>query len=289
MSGQATLNTAKRKKNDEFYTQLEDIERELRHYKEHFRGKVVYCNCDDPKVSNFFRYFVENFEHLGLKKLITTCYKNNTWDMFSQHDQEQAIRLEYEGDKDGNRQLDPEEIGRFPLQGDGDFRSQECIDLLKQADIVCTNPPFSLFREYMDQLIQYNKKFVIVGNPNSLTTKQIFPFVRDGKLWIGNKSMGTDMLFDIPEGYAQELVKTKKEGSAYKIIDGVIKGRTQAIWFTNLEIEKRRIKLHLYKEYTSQKYQKYDNYNAIEVCPVSEIPVNWGGGHGRSYKFSGQV
>ena len=285
MAKNTNLNAAKLKKNDEFYTQLEDIYRELSDYKEHFRGKVVYCNCDDPKVSNFFRYFVENFEHLGLKKLITTCYKSKTWDMFSQNDSEQAVRLEYNGDKDGNRQLDPEEIDRFPLNGDGDFRSPECIDLLKQADIVVTNPPFSLFRQYVAQLIEYDKKFVIVGNPNAVTYKEIFPFIKDDKMWIGNKSMGTDMLFDITEEYAQELVEKKKEGSAYKIIDGVIKGRTQAIWFTNLQITKRRKELTLYKEYMPGKYPKYDNYDAIEVCPVKEIPVNYGGAMGVPITF----
>ena len=142
----STLNAAKAAKNDEFYTQLSDIENELRHYKEHFRGKTVLCNCDDPRVSNFFKYFALNFEHLGLKRLITTCYKNQNVDLFSKHDSEQAVYLIYDGDKNGNNNPDPEEIGIHPLKGDGDFRSKECIELLKQADIVVTNPPFSLFR-----------------------------------------------------------------------------------------------------------------------------------------------
>ncbi len=157
------LQEAKKAKKDEFYTQLSDIERELKYYKHHFKDKVVYCNCDDPRVSNFFHYFSYNFEKLGLKKLITTCYKNQSMDLFSQNDSEQAIYLEYTGDKNGNNVPDPNEIGIKYLKGDGDFRSKESIELLKQADIVVTNPPFSLFREYVAQLIEYDKKFVIVG------------------------------------------------------------------------------------------------------------------------------
>jgi hypothetical protein len=168
-AGNKDLNKAKRAKKDEFYTQLTDIERELKHYRKHFKDKVVYCNCDDPRVSNFFHYFSYNFEKLGLKKLITTCYKNQERDLFSQHDSEQAIYLEYTGDKNGNNIPDPEEIGIIPLKGDGDFRSQESIELLKQSDIVVTNPPFSLFREYVAQLIEYDKKFVIIGHQNAIT------------------------------------------------------------------------------------------------------------------------
>ena len=154
----SNLHKAKNSKKDEFYTQLSDIEKELKHYKKHFKDKVVYCNCDDPRVSNFFHYFSYNFEHLGLKKLITTCYKSQNMDLFSQHDCEQAIYLEYDGDKNGNKVPDTEEIGIIHLKGDGDFRSEESIELLKQVDIVVTNPPFSLFREYVAQLIEYDKK-----------------------------------------------------------------------------------------------------------------------------------
>ena len=164
MARNTGLNQANKQKKDEFYTQLSDIENELRHYKPHFRGKTVLCNCDDPRVSNFFFYFAMNFEALGLRRLITTCYKNQDADLFSRNDSEQAVWLEYWGDKNGNRVPDPEEIGIKPLQGDGDFRSQECIELLKQADIVVTNPPFSLFREYLAQLIEYGKQFLIIGN-----------------------------------------------------------------------------------------------------------------------------
>jgi len=162
-SGNKNLQNAIKAKNDEFYTQLSDIEKELRHYKEHFRGKTVLCNCDDPRVSKFFHYFSYNFEKLGLKKLITTCYKNLEVDLFSQNNSDQAIYLEYNGDKDGDNVPSLDEIGIKYLKGDGDFRSAECIGLLKQADIIITNPPFSLFREYVAQLIEYEKKFLIIG------------------------------------------------------------------------------------------------------------------------------
>lgn len=165
------LSAAKEAKKDEFYTQLEDINKELKYYREHFRGKTVLCNCDDPRNSNFFTYFAYNFEFLGLKRLITTCYKNQDADLFSQNKSEQAIYLIYDGDKNGNHIPDPEEIGIHPLKGDGDFRSSECIELLKQADIVVTNPPFSLFREYVAQLMEYEKKFIIIGNVNAVSYK----------------------------------------------------------------------------------------------------------------------
>ena len=172
MSGNKSLHAANRAKNDEFYTELADIDKELRHYKHHFKNKTVYCNCDDPRVSNFFHYFSHNFETLGLKKLMATCYKSQAADLFSQNDSEQAVYLIYEGDKNGNRVPDPSEIQVLPLQGDGDFRSEECIALLKQADIVVTNPPFSLFREYVAQLVEYGKKFLIIGNKTPSLTKK---------------------------------------------------------------------------------------------------------------------
>ena len=184
-SSNRNLHSAKSSKNDEFYTQLSDIEKELKHYKDHFRGKVVLCNCDDPRVSNFFHYFSYNFEQLGLKKLIATCYKNQNADLFSEHTSEKAIYLEYTGDKNGDNIPNPEEIGIKKLKGDGDFRSKECIDLLKQSDIVVTNPPFSLFREYVSQLVEYNKKFIIVGHQNAITYKEIFKLIKDNKLWLG--------------------------------------------------------------------------------------------------------
>ncbi len=179
------LHNAKDSKKDEFYTQLSDIERELKNYKSHFKNKVVYCNCDDPRVSNFFIYFSYNFEKLGLKKLIATCYKNQNMELFSQNDSEQAIYLVYEGDKNKNNIPDPEEIGIKKLKGDGDFRSKECIELLKLADIVVTNPPFSLFREYVAQLIEYDKKFLIIGHQNAISYKEIFKLIKENKIWLG--------------------------------------------------------------------------------------------------------
>ena len=179
------LHKAKAGKNDEFYTQLSDIEKEMRHYKSYFKDKVFFCNCDDTRVSNFFHYFSYNFENLGLKKLITTCYKNQHRDLFSTHDSENAIYLEYTGDKNRDNVPNPEEIGIHILEGDGDFRSPECIELLKKADIVITNPPFSLFREYVAQLIEYDKKFILVGNQNAITYKEIFKLIKDDKLWLG--------------------------------------------------------------------------------------------------------
>ena len=272
----SALAAAKRAKNDEFYTQLTDIEKELKYYKDHFKDKIVYCNCDDPRVSNFFHYFSHNFEYLGLKKLITTCYKNQNPDLFSQHDTERAIMLEYDGFRDGERVPRPEDIGIMKL--DGDFRSQECIDILKQTDIVVTNPPFSLFREYVAQLVQYGKKFLIIGSQNVITYKEIFPLIKDNLIWLGITPKGQDMLFDVREDYGQELKRTKREGSGYRVIDGVVKGRLgNAAWFTNLDHAKRREDLILYKKYSLEEYPTYDNYNAINVNKIAEIPMDWDG------------
>ncbi len=285
MSGNKSLHAANRAKNDEFYTELADIDKELRHYKHHFKNKTVYCNCDDPRVSNFFHYFSHNFETLGLKKLMATCYKSQAADLFSQNDSKQAVYLIYEGDKNGNRVPDPSEIQVLPLQGDGDFRSEECIALLKQADIVVTNPPFSLFREYVAQLVEYGKKFLIIGNKNAITYKEIFPLIKDDKMWLGVTPMGTDMLFGVPEHYAETLVQTKKSGSSYRIIDGEVKARAQACWFTNLDHDKRHEELILYKRYTSEEYPHYDNYDAVDVSKVAEIPCDFDGAMGVPITF----
>ena len=269
------LQNAKKSKSDEFYTQLGDIERELRYYKSHFKDKVVYCNCDDPRVSNFFHFFSYNFEKLGLKKLIATCYKSQNMDLFSDNNSEQAIYLVYEGDKNGNNIPDAKEIGVNQLKGDGDFRSKESIELLKQADIVVTNPPFSLFREYVTQLMEYNKQFIIIGNKNAITYKEIFRWIKENKMWVGNTPMSTDMLFDVPEDFAKELVATKKQGSGYKIINGVVKGRAQAVWFTNMDIAKRHEDLILYKTFNPNEYPRYDNYDAINVDKTKDIPFDY--------------
>jgi len=268
MPNNMDLEKAKKQKRDEFYTQLSDIERELRHYKAHFKNKVIYCNCDDPKVSNFFHYFSFNFEALGLKKLIATCYKSNQIDLFSNNDSDVAISLEYLGDQNGNKVPDIEEIGIRELQGDGDFRSFESINYLKEADIVVTNPPFSLFREYVDQLIKYDKKFVIIGHQNALTYKNIFPLIRDNKVWLGYGFKGGAAHF-INVHYDNYAVATdKKEGMIR--VSGVV-------WFTNLDISKRHEELILVKKYNEVDFPKYDNYDAIEVSKTENIPFDYDG------------
>ncbi|MBO5950112.1 MAG: adenine-specific methyltransferase EcoRI family protein [Fibrobacteraceae bacterium] len=261
-----TLKSAKKNKNDEFYTQLSDIEKELAHYKQHFKGKTVLCNCDDPRVSNFFHYFAYNFEHLGLKRLITTCYKNQERDLFSQNDSESAIWLEYFGDKNGNRIPDPEEIGIHNLKGDGDFRSKECIELLKQADIVVTNPPFSLFREYVAQLVEFDKKFLIIGNKNAVTYKEIFSLFKENKIRIGYRNMNSDFWLEVPEGNSFEKVENGKKVK-----------HIMACWYTNLPTTKQEEVLVLYKKYTPEEYPKYDNYDAIDVSKVTDIPQDYDG------------
>jgi len=294
----ANLHKAKDQKNDEFYTQLPDIERELNHYKEHLKGKVIFCNCDDPYESNFFKYFAMRFEFLGIKKLIATCYAgspiaNTQLSLFADESEEnKTTRMPHKIEiteipdinQDGAVDLadvrlllgsDKNHLTR--LKGDGDFRSEEIIELLKQADIVVTNPPFSLFREYVSQLIEYGKKFVIIGNKNAITYKEVFKLIKENKMWIGNTPMGIDMLFDVPEYFAKELIASKKEGSGYKIVKGVVKGRSQSIWFTNLDVKKRHEELFLCEKYNEKDYPKYDNYDAINVDSTKEIPCDYDG------------
>jgi hypothetical protein len=273
------LHKAKDSKKDEFYTQLADIERELKHYKDHFKGKVVYCNCDDPRVSNFFHYFSYNFEQLGLKKLIATCYKNQQIDLFSQHRAEQAICLEYVGDKNGNLKPDEEEIGIKPLKGDGDFRSEESIALLKQADIVVTNPPFSLFREYVAQLVEHDKKFLIIGSMNAITYKEIFSLIKENKLWLGNGFTAGNAYFKIPIESSCNYAR-----GVYDEKTGLVKFRN-VVWYTNLDIEKRHEELVLHQKYTPEAYPKYDNYNAINVDKIKDIPIDYDGAMGVPITF----
>ena len=274
------LHKAKNNKKDEFYTQLVDIERELKHYKTHFKNKVVYCNCDDPRMSNFFHYFSYNFEDLGLKKLITTCYQNQNRDLFSQHDSERAIYLEYYGDLNKNKVPDIEEIGIQTLKGDGDFRSAESIALLQQADIVVTNPPFSLFRDYVAQLIEYNKKFIILGNLNAITYKEIFPLIKENKLWFGPSIHSGDREFGVPKDYPLHAAgyRIDDNGNKYIRVKGVR-------WFTNLDYQERHEDLILYKTYTPEDYPKYDNYNAINVDKTKEIPMDYKGAMGVPITF----
>jgi hypothetical protein len=264
------LNQAKNAKKDEFYTQLVDIENELKHYKPHFKGKTVLCNCDDPRVSNFFHYFSYNFEQLGLKKLITTCYKNQNRDLFSQNDSERAIWLEYLGDKNGDRVPNPEEIGIHYFNGDGDFRSAECIELLKQADIVVTNPPFSLFREYVAQLMKYGKKFVILGNQNAIHYKDIFPLIKNNQLWLG--STLSFAKFKVPDYYEERSTRfwIDETGQKWRSFGNIC-------WFTNLDISKRHEEMILYKSYDAEEYPVYDNYEAINIDRTVEIPMDYKG------------
>ena len=266
----SALTAAKAAKKDEFYTQLTDIERELAHYKEHFKDKTVLCNCDDPRVSNFFKYFTLNFEYLGLKRVIATCYKSQSVDLFSTQDCEQAVYQIYEGDKDGNHIPDANEITVLPLKGDGDFRSEECIELLKQADIVVTNPPFSLFREYVAQLIKYDKKFLIIGNQNAITYKEIFPLIKDNKLWLGYKN--GDMAFTVPQDSEPRATRYWQDENGQKW-----RSMGNVCWFTNLDIEKLHEDIILYKKYTPEEYPNYDNYDAINVDKVADIPCDYYG------------
>ena len=264
----ANLARARNAQNDEFYTQRSDIENELRHYKHHFKGKVVYCNCDDPSISEFFHYFSQSFQYLGLKKLITTCFQSQERDFFSRHDSEKAIYLEYHGERDGENMPDIEEIGVKHLKSDGDFRNDECVELLKQADVVVTNPPFSLFREYVAQLVEYDKKFIIIGNQNAVTYKDFFPLLKDNKLWIGYNSGG--MEFKIPDHYEERETgcRTDEDGQKWQSFGNIA-------WYTNLDISKRHEPLTLYKRYSEENYPKYDNYDVINVNRISEIPMDY--------------
>lgn len=272
------LKKAKKGKNDEFYTQLSDIEKELKHYRGHFKDKVVLCNCDDPRVSNFFHFFSYNFERFGLKKLIATCYKSQDADLFSQNNSEEAIYLEYNGDKNGDNIPNPEEIGIKKLKGDGDFRSQECIELLKEADIVVTNPPFSLFREYVTQLIEHDKKFIIIGHQNAISYKEIFRLIKDNKLWLGygfNRGVA-HFINNHYEDYASDL--DHKEGMIR--VSGLV-------WFTNLETQKRHQDMILFKSYKGNEddYPKYENFDAINVDKTKDIPFDYEGNIGVPITF----
>ena len=262
MAKNENLHKAKTAKNDEFYTQLSDIEKEMVHYKQHFNGKTVYCNCDDARESNFFKYFSKNFEFLGLKKLITTGYKADG----------HGVALIYEGDKNGNRNPDSEEITIKQLEGNGDFRSAECVEFLKEADIVVTNPPFSLFREYIAQLMEYGKKFIIMGNGNAITYKYFFPYIKNNEIWLGyTLFVGKMPYFQVP------LDTDISKGNYYYENGNLFKQVNSICWFTNLDHEKRNRPLDLYKHYSNECYPKYDNYDAIEVSKVCEIPMDYDG------------
>ncbi|MGI6369676.1 MAG: adenine-specific methyltransferase EcoRI family protein [Candidatus Kapaibacterium sp.] len=321
-----SLHKAKAAKNDEFYTQYVDIQKEVEAYLEYnedvFRGKVVYCNCDDPYESNFFRYFVLNFEKLGLKQLITTSYKpspiaNTQLPLFG--DDETLVPkkerpkvtanrfiINSVGDIDGDGEFTLRDVAQqlrenknnewMPLDGNGDFRSEECVELFKQADIIITNPPFSLFREYVAQLFEYDKQFLIISNKNAITYKEIFPKIKENKMWVGNMPMSVDLLFIVPEYVQKELEKTGKIGSSYRIVDGQFFARSSSIWFTNLDHGKRHQPLSLMTMEDNKKfnkkvkksstaYKKYDNYNAIEVPFTDAIPSDYDGVMGVPISF----
>lgn len=264
MAGNANLSAAKRAKNDEFYTQLTDIEKELRHYRKHFKDKTVLCNCDDPFESNFFKYFVLNFNRLGLKKLITTCYEGSAVAEYRNgkaKPYKAVVTTVHDTTGDGGIDMEDVlnlfELGEnelVELKGDGDFRSDECLALLDEADIVVTNPPFSLFREYVATLMEHEKKFITIGNQNAITYKEIFPLLKDDDVWLGSTH---------PKEFIQR--------------DGTIKKFGNICWFTNLDIKKRHEELILVKRYTSKEYPHYDNYDAIEVNRVVNIPCDYAG------------
>lgn len=253
-----SLCRAKNAKNDEFYTQLPDIEKEMKHYKIHFKDKIVFCNCDDPTWSAFWKYFHLNFAELGLKKLVSTHYDR----------EESTYKMEYTGGNDNDI-----EVGvKTPLERNGDFRNKECLDLLDECDIVVTNPPFSLFREYVAVLMEHQKKFLILGNMNALTYKEIFPLIRDNLLWYGASIHSGDRKFYVPDNYPLKASGCGVDENGRKFIR--VKG---VRWYTNLDYKARHEKLVLWKNYTPEEYPKYDNYDAINVNKYSEIPCDYDG------------
>ena len=295
MNKNRNLNEAAKAKKDKFYTQLDDIAEELRHYQDFFKGKIVLCNCDDPIESNFFQYFALMFNALELKKLIVTSYADSPIagkeiNLFP--DGKTAYKLEVDELKDWNGDTAEDwndikfaiESGIYKktrLEGDekycaGDFRSKELIALLKQADVVVTNPPFSVFREYVAQLIEYDKKFLILGNKNALTYKEIFPLIKDDKLWVGFMPMSREIYFDVPREYIDEGLDAGKDRSIV-IHDGRHMARSQSIWYTNIEVAKFRENIPLYKKYSPEENPRYDNYDAIEVSKTAEIPEDYFG------------
>ena len=324
----SNLSNAKKAKNDEFYTQYGDIQKEIEAYLEFnpdvFRDKVVYCNCDDPFESNFFRYFVLNFNKLGLKQIITTSYKpspvaNTQLELFGDDKTltkskgrpkvtankfiiNEVHDIDGDGEfnlKDVAKQLKANKHNEWtPLEGEGDFRSDECVNLLKQSDIVVTNPPFSLFREYVKQLFDYNKKFVIIGSMNAITYKEIFPLIKENKMWLGNKTSSQQMFLQAPKEYTERVMASRPQGMWWRIIDGKpLIGIHTALWFTNLDHGRRHqplplmtmdenLKYSKHKEIKGKKkYDKYDNYDAIDVSFTDAIPSDYNGVMGVPISF----
>lgn len=289
----SVLNKAKRNKKDEFYTQLSDIETEMKHYRKHFKGKTVFCNCDDPYESNFFKYFAMNFNFLGLKKLITTSYAGSpvAGENLSLFDVEYLEEISSDAkpykveiteveDENTDGAIDLADVEQLIknkkntltlLEGNGDFRSPECVELLKEADIVVTNPPFSLFREYVTQLIEHKKKFIIIGSKNAIAYKEIFKLIQGNRIWLGNGFSNGNAFFKIPTEYSREWAN-----GVYNPETGLVKFRNVG-WFTNLDLKKRHENLTLYKRYTPEEYPHYDSYDAINVDKVAEIPYDYDG------------
>lgn len=271
MSKNSGLLKAANDRKDEFYTQLTDIEKEMVNYKDHFKNKIILCNCDDPRVSNFFKYFALNFNLFGLKKLISVCYKNQDFDLFTQNECEKAVYVEYTGSEHDHIPTDGE-LEIKELKGDGDFRSEECINLLKQADIVITNPPFSLFRDYVAQLLEYDKKFIILGNQNAITYKEIFPLIMSNKIWFGQSIHSGDREFGVPDDYPLNAAGTRVDEKGNKFIR--VKG---VRWYTNLDYKDRHEEMILVESFSEEKYPHYDNYDAIEVKETKLIPKDYDG------------
>lgn len=287
------LTKARNRKNDEFYTRLEDITSEMQHYKQHFSGKVIYCPCDklfNVGRSNFGRYFLGKFHSLGIKKLICTQYNPNGFGIATEYDFEKCgIKWEYNGEKADGDFIDESEIDTYFLKGDGSFDSPECREIMKNCDIVVTNPPFSLFRKFLAQIMEFNKKFIILGNMNALTYKEVFPLIKENKIWLGYRNLGSDMFFEITDEYKKVIVKEKKEGSGWKEIDGEVMGRVaNACWYTNLEHTKRKEKIYLDKTYNPTDYPKYDNYDAINVNRLEDIPKDYDGVMGVPITYLGK-
>lgn len=304
MAGNSNLHAANRAKKDEFYTQLSDIANELKHYRPHFAGKTVFCNCDDPYESNFFKYFALNFNSLGLKKLICTCYNGSPvagsqlclTDPEDPQGKQQKTRVPHKivitqvPDVNGDGATDLTDVELLlknnsniltTLNGNGDFRSAECIELLKEADIVVTNPPFSLFREYVAQLVEYKKQFLIIGNQNAITYKEIFRLIKDNIMWLG--STLSFCAFKVPQDYEEKAVRfwIDETGQKWRSMGNIC-------WFTNLDHKKRHEELDMFKHYSPDDYSRYDNFDAIEVSRVENIPMDYNGVMGVPITFLGK-
>ena len=274
------LQKAKESKSDEFYTQLSDIEKELKHYKDQFKDKIIYCNCDDPQISNFFKYFASNFKELGLKKIIASCYRKQNRDLFNTEEFESGFFYEYSSAKGEKIKPSSNEIIYF--KGDGDFRSAGSIELLKQSDIVVTNPPFSLFREYVDQLVKYDKKFLIIGNINAITYKEIFKLIKENKAWLGiNLGRGISG-FIVPEHYGLYGTEARIDSLGNRIVSP-----NNCLWLTNLDNSKRHEDITLTKRYFGNEleYPRYDNYDGINVNKTQNIPLDYSGSIGVPITF----